>query len=218
MPNISPEVEAFARIPYFTERQLGRHRTMRRNGFLEGFLAQPSAYVPAHDQLRKQSDANKQGRAEELDAATKERISAVLSGSYSAQAAFISEADRVGVDFRHSDEQTGVGFYTDWTIGSDLKNLFHYLGLRLDSHAQHEARETSLPLAAFAQIVAPVAYKAFMDYNLNGVRLSSGETRAVALMYSGKSFGDATTEAGMANKRELAEFESKLHFFGLNGD
>ena len=59
-----------------------------------------------------------------------------------------------------------------WKI--DLHNLLHFLGLRMDSHAQQEIRE-------YADIVGkelvsqlfPVTWEAFQDYHLNSLKMTT---------------------------------------------
>jgi thymidylate synthase (FAD) len=60
-----------------------------------------------------------------------------------------------------------------WQI--DLHNLFHFLRLRMDDHAQYEIRAYGEAIARCARAVAPIAYEAFEEHVLHGRRLSAGE-------------------------------------------
>jgi len=54
-----------------------------------------------------------------------------------------------------------LSLYTEWYWQIDLHNLFHFLRLRLDPHAQHEIRAYAAALATCARAVAPLACEAF---------------------------------------------------------
>jgi thymidylate synthase (FAD) len=60
-----------------------------------------------------------------------------------------------------------------WQI--DLHNLFHFLRLRMDWHAQYEIRAYGDAIARCARAVAPLAYEAFEEHVLHGRRLSADE-------------------------------------------
>ena len=68
-----------------------------------------------------------------------------------------------------------LSLYTEFYWQIDLHNLFHFLKLRLDSHAQKEIRDYGTALAECAKAVAPIAYAAFENHLLNGVSLSQSE-------------------------------------------
>lgn len=65
--------------------------------------------------------------------------------------------------------------YTEayWKI--DLHNLLHFLGLRMDSHAQQEIREYANVIGNIVASLFPVTWQAFLDYRLNAVTLSGPE-------------------------------------------
>lgn len=65
-----------------------------------------------------------------------------------------------------------------WKI--DLHNLFHFLGLRMDSHAQIEIRKYANIIGY--EIVAklfPLAWGAFLDYRLNAITLSARDIEMI---------------------------------------
>ncbi len=57
-----------------------------------------------------------------------------------------------------------------WKI--DLHNLFHFLKLRCDSHAQFEIRQYANILAGFVKELYPVAFKAWYDYSFAAVNFT----------------------------------------------
>ena len=59
--------------------------------------------------------------------------------------------------------------YTQWYWKIDLHNLFHFLRLRADPHAQYEIRAYAEVLCEVVKDWVPAAYAAFEDYRLNAV-------------------------------------------------
>ena len=68
-----------------------------------------------------------------------------------------------------------LSMYTEMYWQIDLHNLFHFLRLRLDWHAQHEIRAYGETIAKIVQAVCPMAYEAFEEHLLYGRSLSRSE-------------------------------------------
>ena len=98
-----------------------------------------------------------------------------------------------------------VNVYTEWYWKIDLHNLFHFLSLRMDSHAQQEIRDYATAMFELIRPIVPIAAEAFLDYNLGSMHLTRLEIEAIR---SGNPLG---TE----NKREMAEWEEKKVKLGL---
>ena len=97
-----------------------------------------------------------------------------------------------------------VNVYTEWYWKIDLHNLFHFLSLRMDAHAQQEIRDYANAMFALIQPIVPIAAEAFLDYNLGAVHLSRLEAEALRTGEPLKS----------DNKRENAEWEEKKKRLG----
>jgi thymidylate synthase (FAD) len=95
-----------------------------------------------------------------------------------------------------------LSLYTEWYWQVDLHNLFHFLRLRLDAHAQYEIRVYAESLAQCAKAVAQLAYEAFEEHILGAVSLSRAECEAVARLLAGQPV--------QLEGRPLREFEGKL--------
>jgi thymidylate synthase (FAD) len=98
-----------------------------------------------------------------------------------------------------------VSVYTEWYWKIDLHNLFHFLSLRMDPHAQQEIRDYASAMFALVQPIVPIAAEAFLDYQLNGVHLSRLEIEALR----------AGQPLATENKREKAEWDQKRSRLGL---
>lgn len=92
-----------------------------------------------------------------------------------------------------------------WKI--DLHNLFHFLRLRLDPHAQKEIREFAEAIAGILQDWVPNAYQAFVDYRLEGCYLSKQELEIIRSKLKDVAWGP---ELNTLSKREQSEFLKKL--------
>jgi thymidylate synthase (FAD) len=162
------------KMPIFVARQWIRHRTARLNEISGRYsVMKDEFYLPTEETLRTQSTTNKQGRGEKmLSAESAKVILAELEAGqreayrrYEAmlQQDLAREVARIGLP---------LSLYTEWYWQMDLHNLFHFLRLRLDAHAQWEIREYAKVLATLAKAVAPMCYAAFERYVLNGASLS----------------------------------------------
>jgi thymidylate synthase (FAD) len=95
-----------------------------------------------------------------------------------------------------------VSYYTEWYWKINLHNLFHFLSLRLDPHAQDEIRLYAAEVSRLARLVAPVAFEAFEEFQLESLELSGRERRAVRAMLAGKTAEEACTLAGLPLTRD----------------
>ena len=68
----------------------------------------------------------------------------------------------------------------------DLHNLFHFLKLRLDSHAQYEIRVYAEVILEMCRKVAPMATESFINHMNQGVSFSGEEMRALRDVMEGK--------------------------------
>ena len=92
-----------------------------------------------------------------------------------------------------------MSVYTEWYWKCDLHNIFHFLSLRMDPHAQAEIRDFANAMFALLQPIVPISCEAFKDYRLDGMHLTALEIEAL------RSGSPLATE----NKREIAEWEAK---------
>ncbi|MFA7568141.1 MAG: FAD-dependent thymidylate synthase, partial [Alkalispirochaeta sp.] len=68
-----------------------------------------------------------------------------------------------------------LSMYTEWYWQIDLHNLFHFLRLRMDMHAQYEIRVYAEAMFEITKKVCPIAVEAFDEHIRGGVRFSRGE-------------------------------------------
>lgn len=166
------------RLPIFVARQWIRHRTARVNEISGRYsILSDDFYLPDPKQIAAQSRSNRQGRS---STTLPSRI------GREARERFRQEQEQVYANYQwllHQDVarelariNLPLSTYTEWYWQIDLHNLFHFLQLRLDSHAQAEIREYADRLAHLVRLVAPVAVEAFEEYVLNSRTLSGRKT------------------------------------------
>ena len=193
------------KMPIFVARQWIRHRTARLNEISGRYsVMRDEFYVPEPDQVRRQSTSNRQGRAEEsVDAETARRVLDQLLGEQ--QSIYKNYEGLIEQDIARELARINLplSLYTEWYWQIDLHNLFHFLRLRLDAHAQFEIREYAEALGKCAQAVAPMAYEAFEEYVLEARTFSREEMAALRLMLAGKP-------CPIENPRRRPEFFEKL--------
>jgi thymidylate synthase (FAD) len=192
-------------MPIFVARQWIRHRTANVNEYSARYsVVRDRFYHPSIENVRKQSTVNRQGGDEPIDELTAKEFCEYLDRVEAHHDDYQKLMDK-GVARELARIGLPVNVYTEWYWKIDLHNLFHFLSLRMDAHAQQEIRDYANAMYALIRPIVPVAAEAFIDYNLEGLHLTRLEIEAIR---SGKSLA---TE----NKRETAEWEAKRQKLGL---
>lgn len=165
--------------PIFCERQMGRHRTARRNEISGRYsVMKDELYTPGVQELRAQSLKNKQvGEGALPDEVAEGAAEMIRQANVEAYRTY-ENLLRAGVAREQARMVLPQNLYTEGYWQFDLHNLFNFLRLRLDWHAQAEIRAYAEAMAACAKAVAPLCYEAFETHVLKGARLSSYEVEA----------------------------------------
>jgi thymidylate synthase (FAD) len=100
-----------------------------------------------------------------------------------------------------------ASIYTQWYWKVDLHNLFHFLRLRADAHAQYEIRAYAEALCEVVRDWVPAAWSAFEDYRLNAVQISGKGMAVLRRRLAGET---VTQEDSGMSKGEWREFEAAL--------
>ncbi len=203
-------------MPIFIARQWIRHRTANVNEYSGRYSILPDRfYTPSIDSVRKQSASNRQGGEQtfnithEQDVATAAEFIDFLKAVESQYTKYIDLTSK-GVSREMARIGLPVNMYTEWYWKIDLHNLLHFMGLRLDSHAQLEIREYAAAMYKLVEPVVPVTMQAWRDYHFEAMHLTRLEIDAIrALKHGGQG------ELSTINKREQAEWEAKRVQLGL---
>ncbi|MBQ9799373.1 MAG: FAD-dependent thymidylate synthase [Thermoguttaceae bacterium] len=220
------EIKILVRVPMDVWRQWIRHRSASVNEYSTRYsVAIDSANATAPDAWRRQATTNRQGSEGAFDA----EIGAELTAS---EAAFQRSARELyerrvelGVAREQARKDLPLSTYTEayWKI--DLHNLFHFLSLRMEKHAQLEIREYATTIGEkIVRPLFPLAYDAFVDYNLGAQTLSRLEQETIARLAATKPLpasvadflecGDPSWQ-GLERCRERDEALEKLTRLGL---
>jgi len=194
------------KLPIFVARQWIRHRTARLNEISGRYsVMKDEFYVPAPEDVALQSSDNKQGRSSEtMEKAEAEKVRAFMAeGQAGAYAAYSSLVDQ-GIARELARINLPLSVFTEWYWQIDLHNLFHFLQLRLDAHAQKEIRLYAEVLFEITKSVAPRCCESFERHILKGVRFSNEEFAELQ-----KRINNTGAEGGLSGK-ELERFEEKL--------
>lgn len=194
------EMVFIVRVPMDTWRQWIRHRTASVNEYSTRYTeAIDDMATTAPDAWRLQSQANKQGSAQGLVSNVGERLTAEeMAFQQRARHVYRSRLD-AGVAKEQARKDLPLSTYTlaFWKI--DVHNLMHFLGLRLDSHAQQEIREYAEAIHQFFALAFPHINTAFEDYRLQAVTFSRMELAALQ--------GLVLTPNWSLTREEVAEYD-----------
>ncbi|MDM7324230.1 MAG: FAD-dependent thymidylate synthase, partial [Thermus sp.] len=94
-----------------------------------------------------------------------------------------------------------LNLYTEFYWKQDLHNLFHFLALRLDPHAQWEIRQYARAIAQMVKAHVPLAWESFQEHVLRGAQLSGTELRALRGLLTPELYEKALKELGLSGSR-----------------
>ena len=206
------EIKFHVKLPIFVARQWIRHRTASINEYSARYsILDKEFYIPAPEQLAAQSVINRQGRGSVLQGAEAEAVLAILRDDsercYTHYASMLNEepadASRQGLARELARMNLTLNTYTQWYWKTNLHNLFHFLSLRADSHAQHEIRVYADAMLTMVDAWVPAAAQAFRDYRLGAVTLSAQMLAVLRRMLAGEA---VTQDSSGMSKREWTEF------------
>ncbi|UTC66704.1 MULTISPECIES: FAD-dependent thymidylate synthase [unclassified Treponema] len=192
------------KLPIFVARQWIRHRTARLNEISGRYsILKAEFYVPAGNDIALQSSDNKQGRMNEAvpQDLQNEVINSLQKQQEEIYAGYCKLLDK-NIARELARINLPLSTYTEWYWQIDLHNLFHFLRLRMDAHAQKEIRDYAEVMFEICKTVAPLACAAFERHEKNGVNFSAEELEAIRNLIGGK-------DSGLQGK-DLDRFNEKL--------
>ncbi|PWE30684.1 FAD-dependent thymidylate synthase [Maritimibacter sp. 55A14] len=206
------EVKFHVKLPVFVARQWIRHRTANVNEYSARYsILDREFYIPEPDALAAQSTVNNQGRGAVLEGAEAARVLETLKSdaarAYDHYEEMLSQDGQQGLARELARMNLPANVYTQWYWKTDLHNLFHFLRLRADAHAQYEIRVYAEAMCKLAADWVPLAYAAFEDYRMGGATLSAKALDCVRRMLKGE---EVTQENSGMSKGEWREFQSVI--------
>ncbi|PKP85201.1 MAG: thymidylate synthase (FAD) [Alphaproteobacteria bacterium HGW-Alphaproteobacteria-2] len=196
----------------FVARQWIRHRTANVNEYSARYsILDREFYTPAPEHLAAQSDVNNQGRGATLEGAEAARVLDILKGdaarAYDHYEEMLSTEGKQGLARELARMNLPASIYTQWYWKTDLHNLFHFLHLRADAHAQYEIRVYAETIARLVADWVPLAWGAYQDYRMGGTQLSRQAIDCLRRMLKGEK---VTQETSGMSAREWREFEGVM--------
>jgi len=211
------EIKFHVKLPIFVARQWIRHRTASVNEYSARYsILDREFYIPSPENLAAQAVTNRQGRGEVLDGEEAAEVLHLLRSDadrcYEHYASMLNEGDgadpgRRGLARELARMNLTLNTYTQWYWKTNLHNLFHFLSLRTDAHAQYEIRVYADAILRITEAWVPIACAAFRDYRVGAVTLSAQMVQVVKRMLAGEI---VTPETSGLNRREWEEFAA--HF------
>lgn len=210
------EIKFHVKLPIFVARQWIRHRTANVNEYSARYsVLDREFYIPAPAQLAAQSALNRQGRDAVLQGEEAARVLDLLREDadrcYRDYAWMLNEGSeaapadpaRQGLARELARMNLTLNTYTQWYWKTNLHNLFHFLALRADSHAQYEIRVYAEAMMAITEDWVPVAAEAFRDYRLGAVSFSAPMMAILRRMLAGEAVGQAESGLSIREWREM---------------
>ncbi|MBZ4021486.1 thymidylate synthase (FAD) [Rhodobacter sp. TJ_12] len=207
------EVKFHVKLPVFVARQWIRHRTANVNEYSARYsILDREFYIPAPEALAAQSTVNNQGRGQVLEGAEAARVLDVLREDamraydhYEDMLTPDEDAGKLGLARELARMNLPANIYTQWYWKIDLHNLFHFLRLRADVHAQYEIRVYAQIMCDIVKDWVPQAYEAFEDYRLGAVSVSSKAKEVLKRRLAGETVTQETSGMSKGEWREFVE-------------
>ena len=197
------------KLPIFVARQIVRHRTAKLNEISGRYsILKDEFYVPDISRMQTQSKDNKQGSSDTLiDNAentiltmTQEQETAYDNYESYIESGMAKELARINLP---------VSTYSQWIWQCDLHNLFHFLRLRLDAHAQYEVRVYAEAKYELIKPIVPFACESFERHILNGRKFSSDEMALMKNMLNTEALTQLAIDANWKQSK-IDELIKKL--------
>ncbi|MCD6218406.1 FAD-dependent thymidylate synthase [bacterium] len=171
------------KMPIFVARQWIRHRTARVNEISGRYSEMADEfYIPDKSVIRQQSKKNLQGRDDLTDvpAEIQKKVLEILKRDR--ETAFSGYKEMLDDEIARELARINLplSLYTEWYWQIDLSNLFRFLKLRLDWHAQYEIRCYARVIGNLTKRVAPLAYSAFENTILGTRKVTKSQAQRIA--------------------------------------
>lgn len=163
--------------PILVFRQWHRHRTLSVSEQSARYCSLPDlCYVPELDRLQEQSSVNKQassGTPLSLESAA--RIRQQMRQDQIESHAHYEMYLESGLARELARNNLPVSQYSRMRAAGNLRNWLHFLGLRMDPHAQEEIRAYATEVGELISKIWPRTYNFFLEYDFHGLKLGKTE-------------------------------------------
>ncbi|MBN1698306.1 MAG: FAD-dependent thymidylate synthase [Spirochaetales bacterium] len=169
------------KMPIFVARQWVRHRTARMNEISGRYsVMEDEFYLPREEDIRFQSQHNRQGRSEEeVPSEMQQEVLRILKKT--CETAYDGYRRCIGDNISREISRIilPLSLYTQMYWQIDLRNLLHFIKLRADIHAQQEIRQYADVLGTIVKTVTPAVWEAFDEYELRSRRFTPSQLKKI---------------------------------------
>lgn len=219
------EIKFLVRVPMDCWRQWIRHRTANVNEYSTRYTeAIDSQQTTSPEEWRLQATDNKQGSSGFLEANPVFKDNSDIAESLcgiqltSEERRFHEHATslykrrlQTGIAKEQARKDLPLSTYTEAYWKCDLHNIFNFLRLRMDSHAQLEIRTYANAMYEIVKQICPVACEAFEDYVLHAKKFSSMEMEVLRQLIKFNNLRpEVWSKPSSLAEREWKEFLAKL--------
>ena len=210
------EIKLHVKLPVFVARQWIRHRTANVNEYSARYsILDNEFYIPKSENLASQSSSNNQGRGDVLEGEEATKVIQILKSdslrSYKSYEKMLSKENKKGLARELARMNLPTNIYTQWYWKTDLHNLFNFIRLRNDLHAQYEIRVYAEKIAELVKKWVPFAFEAFEQYQLNSSHLSSNGLSCIKRLMKGEDVSQDNSGMGKREWKEFCEIIGKDH-------
>ena len=210
------EIKLHVKLPVFVARQWIRHRTANVNEYSARYsILDNEFYIPKSENLASQSSSNNQGRGDVLEGEEAKKVIQILKSdslrSYKSYEKMLSKENKKGLARELARMNLPTNIYTQWYWKTDLHNLFNFIRLRNDLHAQYEIRVYAEKIAELVKKWVPFAFEAFEQYQLNSSHLSSNGLSCIKRLMKGEDVSQDNSGMGKREWKEFCEIIGKDH-------
>jgi thymidylate synthase (FAD) len=221
------QIKFHVRVPMDCWRQWIRHRMSSTNEYSTRYsIAIDATQTTAAGEWRVQSKSSKQGSAGFLEEARGAEFSKQEQKLQDYARSVYQERLDAGIAREQARKDLPLSTYTEAYWKTDLHNLFHFLSLRMDDHAQLEIRDYARTMGhEIVRRWCPIAWEAFLDYRVETMNLTRLDLDIIAAIGSGdkaRALALATEfgwlkrgDKGLLRNRERSELEAKLQRLNL---
>lgn len=181
------EIKLHVRVPMDCWRQWIRHRTASVNEYSTRYsVAIDAKQCTPKNMWRSQATDNKQGSFGHIEEELGAALSARETELHDLAKTVYQERLELGVAREQARKDLPLSTYTEAYWKVDLHNLFHFLGLRMEAHAQKEIRDYATVIGEhIVALWCPLAWEAFKDYRLEAQSFSRLELDMLRVMKTG---------------------------------
>lgn len=164
------EAKFHIRAPIFVARQWMRHRTWSYNEtsyrYAESDLG---TYIPRLDEFCAQAPMNKQSSGAPLPQEISEECSVIMSTVHAVALSAYRELIDKGVARETARMVLPISSMTEFVAKADLRNILHFVKLRLDPGAQYQIRLFAEAIVTLLKPWVPNTLELFLEKDQKGI-------------------------------------------------